>query len=192
MFNTLNTYEGIFRRLFSKQIKKWVAVTLLFSLFGCTSVPDGVTPVDEFELDRYLGQWYEVARFNHSFEEGLSNVTATYSMREDGGVKVINRGYSEEEGKWDEAEGRAYFVSSPNTAHLKVSFFGPFYASYVVMALDKEGYEYAMVTGPDREYLWILAREKTLPQDTINRLLAQATQKGYDTDKLIWVSQEAP
>ncbi|AMJ96669.1 lipocalin [Alteromonas stellipolaris] len=165
---------------------------MLFTLVGCTSVPDGVTPVEGFELDRYLGQWYEVARYDHSFEEGLSNVTATYSMRDDGGVKVINRGYSQEEAKWDEAEGKAYFVSSDDTAHLKVSFFSPFYASYVVMALDKEDYQYAMITGPDREYLWILAREKTLPQDTIDALLAQATQSGYDTSKLIWVYHDTP
>jgi len=106
MFNTLNTYEGIFRRLFSQHSKKWFSVAMLFTLVGCTSVPDGVKPVEGFELDRYLGQWYEVARYDHSFEEGLSNVTATYAMRDDGGVKVINRGYSQEEAKWDEAEGK--------------------------------------------------------------------------------------
>ena len=192
MFNTLNTYEGIVRRLFNQHSKKWFGITLLFTLVGCTSVPNGVAPIKGFEIDRYLGQWYEVARYDHSFEEGLSNVTATYSMRDDGGVKVINKGYSEEEGKWDTAEGKAYFVSSADIAHLKVSFFGPFYASYVVMVLDKDGYEYAMITGPDRDYLWILAREKTLPQDTIDTLLAFATQNGYDTSKLIWVSHDAP
>lgn len=100
-------------------LKKWflaaMASALLVGLSGCTGVPDNVKPVKEFELPKYLGQWYEIARFDHSFEEGLSEVTATYSMRDDGGVKVINRGFSKEENKWDEAEGKAYFVESETT-----------------------------------------------------------------------------
>ena len=164
-----------------------VLVSVLF-LQSCTGVPDNVEPVGNFELTRYLGKWYEIARYDHSFEEGLSDVTATYSMREDGGVKVINRGFSSEENTWDEAEGRAYFVKSPSIGHLKVSFFGPFYASYVIMDLDKDDYQYALITGPDKEYLWLLARSPELSPQIKTRLLNQAQTAGYDTDKLIWVT----
>lgn len=174
-------------------MKKWIAGWLgLFSIIlaGCTGTPDNVTPVDNFEVERYLGQWYEIARFDHSFERGLSNVTATYAMRDDGGITVINRGYAQESGEWDEAEGKAYFVSSKDQGHLKVSFFGPFYASYVIMKLDKENYQYALVTGPDRDYLWLLARTPSLPQSTLDELLDFARQKGYNTDQLIWVQHD--
>ncbi|MGS0728825.1 lipocalin family protein, partial [Shewanella sp. 0m-11] len=110
-------------------------ISILF-LSACTSLPSGIEPVKQFELPRYLGTWYEIARLDHSFERGLNQVTATYEMKDDGGVKVINRGYSQAEQTWDEAEGKAYFVDSPNVGHLKVSFFGPFYGAYVVYELD--------------------------------------------------------
>ncbi|MFA0071671.1 lipocalin family protein, partial [Vibrio breoganii] len=104
------------------------------------------------------GTWYEVARLDHSFERGLSNISAEYSLRDDGGVKVVNRGYSLEKGEWNEAEGKAYFVEESDQGYLKVSFFGPFYGAYVVFELDKEGYQYAFVSGPDTDYLWLLSR----------------------------------
>lgn len=177
-------------------LKKWflaaMASALLVGLSGCTGVPDNVKPVKGFKLPKYLGQWYEIARFDHSFEEGLSEVTATYSMRDDGGVKVINRGFSKEENKWDEAEGKAYFVESETTGHLKVSFFGPFYASYVIMELDKEGYQYALITGPDKDYLWILARTPKITEEVRSQLLEKATAAGYDISKLIWVEHGQP
>lgn len=156
-------------------------------LTGCTGTPDNIEPVSNFELDRYLGEWYEIARLDHSFERGLTKITATYSLRDDNGVKVINRGYNASEGKWETAEGKAYFVEDSDIGHLKVSFFGPFYASYVVMALDKQNYQYAMVTGPDRDYLWILSRTPTLNQRTLNALVAQAKAAGYAVDELIYV-----
>ncbi|MCP4949274.1 MAG: lipocalin [Aestuariibacter sp.] len=159
-------------------------------LAGCTSVPEGVTPVTGFESDRYLGTWYEIARFDHSFEEGLSRVTATYSKREDGGIRVLNKGYDAATGEWDEAEGKAYFVSDETTGHLKVSFFGPFYASYVIAELDKDNYQYSLVTGPDRSYLWILARQPTLSQDVLDELLSKAKSLGYATDEFIWVEHK--
>ena len=159
-------------------------------VFGCTSVPEGVKPVQGFEADRYLGTWYEIARFDHSFERGLSQITANYSMRDDGGIRVINRGYNAEEGKWNEAEGKAYFVKDERTGHLKVSFFGPFYASYVVAELDKENYRYSLVTGPDKTYLWILARTPELPQEVLDSLLTKAKALGFDTSKLIWVEHK--
>ena len=104
-------------------------------------------------------------------------------------MKVINRGFDSEDNKWDEAEGKALFVEDEQTAHLKVSFFGPFYASYVVIALD-EDYQYAMVTGPDRDYLWILSRNPSMQEDLLRSLVSKAEGLGYDTGKLIYVKQD--
>ena len=155
-------------------------------LSGCVGTPDNVKPVNNFELQRYLGKWYEIARLDHRFERGLSKISAQYSLREEGGVKVINRGYSEAEQQWREAEGKAYFVDDPSTAHLKVSFFGPFYGSYIVFDLD-ENYQYAMISGPDTDYLWILSRTSQLEQSTIDRLVNKAKTLGFNTDELIFV-----
>ena len=130
-------------------MKKLSILSMLF-LAGCTGVPEGITPVTGFQLERYLGKWYEIARLDHSFERGLSHVTAEYSMRPDGGVKVLNRGFSAEKNRWKEAEGRAYFADGPGKGHLKVSFFGPFYGAYVILELDKENYQYSLLCGPDR------------------------------------------
>ena len=171
-------------------MKRAAILLFLLGLAGCTSVPEGVTPVTGFESERYLGTWYEIARFDHSFEEGLSRVTATYSKREDGGIRVLNKGYDAATGEWDEAEGKAYFVSDETTGHLKVSFFGPFYTSYVIAELDKDNYQYSLVTGPDRSYLWILARQPTLSQDVLDELLSKAKSLGYATDEFIWVEHK--
>ena len=159
-------------------------------LAACTGMPEGVEPVDDFELDRYLGKWYEIARLDHPFERGLSRVTAEYSMRDDGGVRVVNRGFSAEKGEWDEAEGKAYFVASPGLAHLKVSFFGPFYGSYVVFELDKENYQYAFVSGPKTSYLWLLARTPTVSAEVLQRFIERSQALGFDTQALILVDQE--
>jgi len=167
-----------------------MVLSTVWLVVGCTSVPEGVKPVQGFEADRYLGTWYEIARFDHSFERGLSQITANYSMRDDGGIRVLNRGYNAGEGEWNEAEGKAYFVEDEQTGHLKVSFFGPFYASYVVAELDKENYRYSLVTGPDKTYLWILARTPELPQDVLDSLLGKAKALGFDTSKLIWVEHK--
>ena len=118
-------------------------------LTGCLGIPETMMPVDNFELSRYIGKWYEVARLDHSFERGLERVTAEYEMRDDGGVAVVNRGYSIEKDEWKVAEGKAYFVDDENKGYLKVSFFGPFYGSYVVFEIDQEGYKYAFVSGPN-------------------------------------------
>lgn len=157
---------------------------LICFLCGCTSYPAGAPPVDNFVLDRYLGQWHEIARLDHRFERGLSKVTAQYERREDGGVRVINRGYDAEAGEWKEAEGRAYFVGDTSVAHLKVSFFGPFYASYVVFGLG-ENYQHAFVSGPDHDYLWLLAREPEVSEDVWQSFLLKAEQAGFDTGALI-------
>lgn len=166
-------------------------IALLFALTvaGCsTAPPDGLRPVTSFDLNRYLGQWYEIARLDHSFERGMSDVNATYQLNDDGSVKVINRGYDTQKLAWKEAIGRALFIGDPGTASLKVSFFGPFYGGYHVIALD-QNYRWSLVAGPDRDYLWILAREKTLPAEVREKLVSQAKAFGFATDKLIWVEQ---
>src|SRR5450631_1213142 len=104
--------------------KIWNLLTML--LTGCVGIPENVKPVQNFKPERYLGTWYEIARLDHRFERGLSRVTANYSLRDDGGLEVVNRGYSSKEKKWKEAEGRAYFVKGKDQGFLKVSFFGPF------------------------------------------------------------------
>jgi apolipoprotein D and lipocalin family protein len=167
-----------------------VLAALAVMVSACTGAPDGVETVSGFDLDRYLGTWYEVARLDHRFERGLSNVTATYRLRDDGGVKVINRGYNDEEKEWDEAEGKAYFVGDEDVGQLKVSFFGPFYGGYNIIELDKDGYQYSMVAGPDRSYLWILSRTHDLDESILNRLVATARELGFATDELIFVEHD--
>ena len=161
-------------------------------LAGCTGVPDGVETIDGFALQRYLGTWYEIARLDHRFERGLSRVTASYSLREDGGISVRNRGFDAVRGEWDEAFGKAYFVDAPDKGRLKVSFFGPFYGGYNIIELDKKGYEYSMVTGPNRSYLWILARGPRLEEATLDSLVDKAKGLGFSTDELIFVEHGQP
>jgi apolipoprotein D and lipocalin family protein len=163
---------------------------LLFMLFlpwsACYAQPAGATAVSNFSLQRYLGTWYEIARLDHRFERGLSQVTANYSMREDGGVRVLNRGYNEKKSRWNDAEGKGYFVEGNETGRLKVSFFGPFYGAYNVIALDHEDYSYALVVGNNLKYLWILAREPRLDPAVMESLLSQARVLGFATDQLIY------
>jgi len=170
-------------------MKKLLLLPLLL-ISGCVGVPEGIEPVQNFSLDKYLGKWYEIARLDHSFERGLSSVTANYSLRPDGGIKVLNRGFSAEKNRWKEAEGKAYFVESPDQGYLKVSFFGPFYGSYIVFELDHEGYKYALVSGPDRSYLWILSRAPEISPELKARLVKTASTAGFDTGKLIFVEQK--
>ncbi|WP_028109068.1 lipocalin family protein [Ferrimonas futtsuensis] len=151
---------------------------------GCTSAPEGIAPVRPFELERYLGTWYEVARLDHRFERGLRDVTAEYSMREDGGIHVVNRGVDEKTGEMSEAIGRAYPVGQSDVAHLKVSFFGPFFGAYVVFELDPE-YQHAFVSGPNREYLWLLARTPEVSEEVMTRFRQRAAELGFDLQPLI-------
>ncbi|WOD06673.1 lipocalin family protein [Marinomonas sp. GJ51-6] len=169
---------------------KYIVWLMSALLIGCTSAPKDIDPVTEFQVERYLGTWYEIARQDHAFEEGLSNVTATYSRQDDGGIMVLNRGYSAEDKEWREAKGRAYFVNSSDIGHLKVSFFGPFYGAYVIFELDKENYQYAMIVGPSREFFWLLSRTPTMPESVRNRLLNKAESLGFHMDKLVLVDQD--
>ncbi len=153
-------------------------------------MPDSVKPVSNFELNNYLGKWYEVARLDHSFETGLSQVTAEYSLKSDGGVSVINRGFSEEKNEWKEVDGKAYFVRSGNEGYLKVSFFGPFYGSYVIFELDQEHYQYAFVSGPNSIYLWLLSRTPTVKLEIMNKFISMSKARGFNTDNLIHVRQK--
>ena len=169
------------------------SIALLFAallLAGWTAAPQGIMPVDNFDLDRYLGTWYEIARLDHRFERGLSQVSATYSKRSDGGVDVINRGFNSQAGKWKEAKGRAYFIGEPDVAHLKVTFFWPFYGGYNVIELDHANYSYALICGPNKNYLWILARTKKLDASITESLINQAKDLGFNTSELILVEQE--
>jgi apolipoprotein D and lipocalin family protein len=164
----------------------------LLLLAACTSVPEGITPVSPFQLDRYLGKWYEIARLDHSFERGLSDVSAQYRLQPDGSVEVVNRGYSAEKGAWKEAVGKALMLGDATQGSLKVSFFGPFYGGYHIAALDEHEYRWSLVVGPSRDYLWILSRERHLPPAVREQLLAKAKQLGFDISRLIWVGQDRP
>ncbi|MEW8056965.1 MAG: lipocalin family protein [Candidatus Thiodiazotropha sp.] len=156
-------------------------------LASCTQLPRGIQPISGFEIDRYLGTWYEIARLDHRFEKGLNNVTANYALRKDGGIDVINRGYSTKDKQWKEAQGKAFFVGDKQKGHLQVSFFGPFYSSYVIFELDREDYQYAFVSGYNRDYLWLLARKPNIGKKIIKRFLDHAKLFGFDTDEIIFV-----
>ena len=155
-------------------------------LMGCTGIPEGIEPVTDFDQERYLGTWYEIARLDHSFERGLSEVTATYRAHPDGSIAVLNRGFDQEEARWREAEGVARFVDSSTVAHLKVSFFGPFYGSYIVFELG-ENYEHAFVSGFNREYLWLLSRSPQVSDTLRNEFLETITKLGFAPDDLVWL-----
>ena len=158
----------------------------LLAVAGCTGHPDNIAPVTGFDKERYLGRWYEVARLDHSFERGLSRVSADYSLRDDGGIRVLNRGYSREDAKWNEAEGKAYFIGAEDVGHLKVSFFGPFYGSYVIFDLD-DNYQTAYIGSHSMDYLWLLARRPIVSDEERQRFIDVAGEKGYDVDSLIWL-----
>jgi apolipoprotein D and lipocalin family protein len=172
-------------------IYKLLLMLTFFSFFSCsrTSIPDGAKAVSPFDKDKYLGKWYEIARFDFSFEKNLNNTTANYSLNSNGTIRVENRGYNYKTGKWQKAVGKAKFVSNTNTAMLKVSFFGPFYGGYNVIALDKD-YKYALVAGDNLDYLWILSRETSIPEAIKTEYLNIAKSVGYDLSRLIWVEHE--
>lgn len=164
--------------------------TFIFTLFlisGCTGIPENVAPITGFNQQKYLGTWYEIARLDNRFERGLTGVTATYSVRDDGGIEVLNQGVDNNNQR-QQVIGKAYFVNNENTAHLKVSFFGPFYASYVVFKLD-DNYQTAYVSGNNHDYLWLLARTPTVTDAVKQDFISQAKKRGFDLANLVWVKQ---
>lgn len=161
-------------------------------LNGCLGMPQNVKPVEGFSLERYLGTWYEIARLDHSFERGLEQVKAEYRLRDDGGVDVINQGVLASTQERKVARGKAYFVQTPQVGHLKVSFFGPFYGSYVIFELDHEGYEYAFVSGSSLSYLWLLARTPEVPPEVRAKFIEKAAALGFNVNDLIFVRHAAP
>lgn len=171
-----------------KSIGLIISLLATLCLTSCLGKPEKIVPVTNFQAERYLGTWYEIARLDFYFEKGMSQVTANYSLRDDGGINVLNRGYLAENGHWREAEGKAYFVEDKNTAYLKVSFWGPFYSSYIVFDLD-EHYQYALVTSSSKSNLWLLARTPTISGEVKASMLAKAAALGFDTNKLIYVEQ---
>ena len=167
-----------------------VAACLVF--LGCTGVPAGLRPVTDFQPERYLGKWYEIARLDHRFERSLSNVSAFYYKKDLGAIGVVNRGFNDESGQWEEIEGTADFIQNDSVGSLKISFWGPFYGGYHIIDLDRRDYRYALVVGPRLSYFWILAREKELDPAVLAELVARAKQWGVDTDELIYVDQSRP
>lgn len=166
-----------------------IAVILSGGFCSCTTIPDGAIAVKPFDKEKYLGKWYEIARLDFKYERDLNNTTAEYSLNDDGIIKVVNRGYNTKKEEWVEATGKAKFAGDENTGMLKVSFFGPFYSGYNVIALDDK-YMYALVAGKSLKYLWILSRDKNIPEEIKNRYLKIAADIGYKTSDLIWVEHD--
>lgn len=168
-----------------------LAPATLLTACAANAPPPGVTPVSPFELPRYQGLWFEIARLDNWFERGLSDVTARYTPQADGSIEVINRGYDASAGRWREAHGRALPTAGPNTGSLKVSFFGPFYGGYHVAALDAD-YQWALVIGAGLDYCWLLARTRTLSAPLRETITLQARSLGVDTASWVWVPQTRP
>lgn len=164
-----------------------------FLPWNATRIPEDVKPVENFDITRFENKWYEIARLDTPFESKLGNVSATYNIREDGGINVLNKGVNEVTGKAVEIKGKAYFVGESDKAHLKVSFFGPLYASYVVFGLDrgedKDKYQNALITGNSKDFLWFLSREPSVSDAIKDNFVQQAKDLGYQTDALVWVDQ---
>lgn len=162
---------------------------IVTGLFSCATIPKGVVAVKPFYKERYLGLWYEIARLDFKFERNLNNTTATYSINENGTIKVDNQGYNTKKEEWSQAIGKAKFVGAENTGMLKVSFFGPFYAGYNIIAIDDE-YRYALIAGENIKYLWILSRETNIPPGVKDKYLKLAEELGYNTSDLLWVKHD--
>ncbi|WP_045362324.1 lipocalin family protein [Mycoavidus cysteinexigens] len=188
-FSSAQRRRSMFSRL--GLLALWIACANLLAGCANTSPPPGVEAVTPFDIQRYQGRWYELARLDHAFERGLMDVSATYIPQPDDSVRVVNRGFDLASDQWREAVGKAVFTGAPTTASLKVSFFGPFYGGYHVAALDAD-YRWALVVGPDRSYCWILARDKALAPYTKQAIVARAKALGIDIDAFIWVSHQSP
>lgn len=178
------------------KLQKWqiglagiAAAAFIVGFSSCVSIPKGAKAIQPFNKDKYLGKWYEIARMDFKFEKNLNNVTANYSLKDNGSIRVDNRGYNYINKEWKQSVGKAKFVETEDLARLKVSFFGPFYAGYNVIAIDKD-YKYAMIAGNNLDYLWLLSRETSMPPAVITDYLKQAQQLGYNVNKLVWTKHD--
>lgn len=182
-----------FTRASLSLFKAFGALAMAIVLAACsTAPPKGAEPVREFDLLSYAGNWYEVARLDNRFERGLARVTAEYKIGLDGAVTVINRGFDPAKGEWKEAIGRARFRGAKDVGSLEVSFFGPFYAGYHIIDLDKEDYAWALVVGSELDYAWLLSREPAISPAVKERLLNRLQALGVDTRALVWVRHLTP
>ena len=159
---------------------------MISGLFSCVTMPDGEEAVTPFDKEKYLGKWFEIARLDFKYEKDLNNTTAEYTLNENGSIKVVNQGFNTKKGEWVKAIGKAKFAKGENIAMLKVSFFGPFYSGYNVIAIDDD-YKYALIAGASLKYLWILSRETKIPEEIKVNYLKIAEDIGYNTADLIWV-----
>lgn len=175
---------------------KKIAIPLTIGILGalflssCSAgIPKGATAVQNFKAEKFLGKWYEIARFDSRFEKDLSQVTAEYSKKDANSIQVKNKGYKYTKNKWSEVTGEAKFVNEPTEGRLKVSFFKPFWGGYNVIDID-EDYQYALIAGNDLSSMWILSRQKTIPESYKQRFLEKAKALGYKTENLVWVKQD--
>lgn len=166
-----------------------LGVAIVILVTSCSQAPKGALTIQSFDKSKYLGKWYEIARLDFKHERNLNNTTAHYSLNDDGSIRVVNKGYNTVKNKWEEAIGKAKFRGSEQEGKLKVSFFGPFYSGYNVIAIDRD-YQYALVAGKSLDYLWILSRTTSIPDAVKADFLAKAKAVGYDTDKLLWVMHD--
>ncbi|KOP39173.1 lipocalin [Flavobacterium sp. WLB] len=174
---------------------KYIAPVLLgagiaFVLYSCGStIPKKAAAVTNFDKAKYLGKWFEIARLDYKWERNLDNVTAEYSLNDNGTIRVDNKGYDVKKDRWEESIGKAKFVKKDNVGMLKVSFFGPFYSGYNVIAVDSD-YKYALVAGESLKYMWILSRETTMPESIKADFLIKAQEIGYNISDLVWVNHD--
>ncbi|MBP9134689.1 MAG: lipocalin family protein [Saprospiraceae bacterium] len=166
-----------------------VSIMSLMLLNSCKTIPENATAVKPFDKEKYLGKWYEIARLDFKFERNLNNTTAEYSLKDNGKIKVDNKGYNYKKKEWKQSIGKAKFADDDNEAKLRVSFFGPFYSGYNVVALDKD-YKYALIAGESLDYMWILSRETTIPDEIKKEYLKKAKEIGYKTEDLVWVEHD--
>ena len=173
----------------STQFTRFIIAVMSVCLLGCGSTAHSVPVVKNFDANQYLGKWYEIARLDFWFERNLNNTSAEYSKLADNRIEVINRGFNYKTQKWKQAKGIAKFKNTPDEGALEVSFFGPFYGAYNIVALDKD-YQYALIAGRSADYLWILSRTKNIPDAVKEDYLKQAKALGYDVSQLIWVKHD--
>lgn len=188
MTHTMNFVNEKNMRKVMRQ-NKWLIFLLIVFINSCNGQNTMIdkTVVADLDIDRYLGKWYEIARFDHSFERGLVGVTAEYSYRKDGKIKVVNAGFKENlNGKRTEAIGKAKIPDTNTPAKLKVSFFWFFYADYLILELD-DNYQWAIIGSSSDKYLWILSRTPQINSQLYDEMLVLIKKRGYDTNKLIKV-----